>query len=166
MDGNQLRQRSIENRLKAFVRFFNKTERTVELIWINYSGEYKKYRILLKDEYVDINTFKTHPWFALDHQTKEKLYIDNYFVYQPKTSREILQERRPDVQVSENYELRVKSYITLPLQSLKDKALTEIGKCLQGPIEVDLLNIPQSLANELKTVISNRNYLSEIAFIS
>lgn len=163
---NAVWHRSIACQQHAYVRFFNKSGRSVELIWINYIGEYTKYRILNKDDYVDINTFKTHPWLAVDHLTKERLHIDKSFVYHPRTSREILEERRPGIQIPENYELRVKSYITLPLYSLKYRALLEIRNCIQEPNEVDSLGLPESLANELKAAIRYRNNLREVPFIS
>lgn len=163
---NEVRHRSVISEQHAYVRFFNKTGRPVELIWINYLGEYKKYRILMKDDFIDINTFKTHPWVALDHLTKERLHIDKSFVYHPRTSREILLERRPGTQIPEHYELRVKSYITIPLYSLKYRALLEIRNCVQQPDEVDSLELPESLANELKVAIRYRNNLREVAFIS
>lgn len=164
--GSIQRIRSVTCQQEAYVRFFNKTDRSVELIWINYLGEYKKYRILRKDEYVDINTFKTHPWLALDNNTKERLHIDKSFLYHPRTSREILEERRPGVQIPENYELRVKSYITMPLYSLRYRALLEISNCLQEPNDVDLLVLPEGLAQELKSAIRYRNNLRGVPFIS
>lgn len=164
--GNVLRPRSVASQQQAYVRFFNKTERPVELVWINYFGEYKKYRILRKDEYLDINTFKTHPWLALDNITKERLHIDKSFVYHPRTSREILEERRPGVQIPENYELRVKSYITIPLYSLRYRTLLEISNCLQEPNDVDSLELPEGLAQDLKSAIRYRNSLREVPFIS
>lgn len=160
-----LRQRSLTSQQQAFVRFFNKTGRPVELIWINYLGEYTKYRILNKDDYVDINTFKTHPWLAIDHETKARLHIDKSFLYYPRTSREILEERRPGIQIPDNYELRVKSYITIPLYSLRFRALLEIKNCMQEPNDVDSLELPESLANELKAAIRYRNNLREVPFI-
>lgn len=163
---NAVRPRSITSQQQAYVRFFNNSGRPVELIWINYLGEYTKYRILNKDQYVDINTFKTHPWLALDHLTKERLHIDKSFVYHPRTSREILEERRPGVQIPENYELRVKSYITIPLYSLRYRALLELRNCVQEPSDVDSLELPESLANELKAAIRHRNNLREVPFIS
>lgn len=164
--GNEMGHRSITSRQQAYVRFFNKSGRQVELIWINYLGEYNKYRILNEFDYVDINTFKTHPWFALDHLTKERLHIDKSFVYHPRTSREILEERRPGIQIPENYELRVKSYITIPLYSLRYRSLLEIRNCMQEPSDVDSLELPESLANELKAAIRYRNSLRDIPFIS
>lgn len=164
-DEDQERHRSVESLRQAYVRFFNKTGRPIELVWINYLGDYKKYRILMIDEYIDVNTYKTHPWLALDHRSKERLHIDKSFVYHPKTSREVLQERHPGVQIPENYELRVKSYITLPLYSLRYRALLTIRNCLQDPNAVDSLELPESLANELKAAIRYRNNLQEVPFI-
>lgn len=165
-DANEGRHRAVECRHKAYIRFFNKTEKPVELIWINYLGEYKKYRILKKDEYVDINTFKSHPWIAHNHLTKERLQIDKCFVYYPRTSKEVLQERHPDIKIPENYELRVKTYITVPLYSLRYRALLEISNCIKEPEAVDILNLPENLANELKVAIRYRNTLQEVPFIS
>lgn len=159
---NEVRHRSLNSEQQAYVRFFNKTDRPVELIWISYLGEYKKYRVLMKDEFIDINTFKTHPWIALDQLTRERLHIDKSFAYYPRTSKEILLERRPGVEIPENYEIRVKSYITIPLYSLKYRALLAIRNCLNEPDQVDSLELPESLANELRITILHRNSLLEV----
>lgn len=163
-NGNEIR--SVECIQKAYVRFFNKTEYPVELIWINYMGEYKKYRILSTDEYLDINTYKTHPWIALNHFTKERLHVDKCFVYQPRTSREILEEKHPDLPYESNYEIRVKSYITIPLYSLRYRTLLEIVKYLTEPNEVDELGLPEELAKDLKLAVKLRNNLRQVQVIS
>lgn len=155
-------RRSRDSVEQAYVRFYNKTDRAVEIIWINYLEEYKKYRILMKDEFVDVNTFKSHPWIALDHQTQERLHIDKTFTYYPKTSREIFQETHPGLEVPRNHQFRRKSYITLPLYSLRFRAMLEIRNCIQEPTDVDLLELPKNIANELKVTITYRNNLRDI----
>lgn len=161
-----MRPRSIESEEKAYVRFINKTDRTVELVWVNFIGEYMKYRILHKDEYVDVNTYKTHPWVALDHNTKDRLLIEKAFLYQPKTSKEILEERYPNVRIPDNYEARSRAYITLPLYSLKYRALLEIRNYLSVPEDADQLELPERLVHELKRSVKYRNFLRGLSAVN
>lgn len=71
----------------AYVRFINKTEKVVEIVWLNHTGKYIRYRILKKDYFVDVNTYNAHLWVAFDHETKDRLHIDKEFVYHPKRAK-------------------------------------------------------------------------------
>lgn len=57
---------------RVCVKFVNLTNRVVEVIWVNYSGLFQRYTLLRKRQHVDINTFKTHPWIAVDVDTKDR----------------------------------------------------------------------------------------------
>lgn len=154
--------RSFRSEDKAYVRFINKTDRVVELIWLNFNGKYVRYRILGKDHFVDVNTYKNHPWIALDMKTKDRLHIEKGFVYNPKTSREYLQERYPDKRIPENYETRIRTNITLPLYSLKYRSLIEIRNHFRNVEDVDKLELPKPLAEDLKRIIEHRNSQMEV----
>lgn len=149
--------RSLRSEDKAYVRFINKTDRIVELIWLNFNGKYVRYRILEKDHFVDVNTYKNHPWIALDMKTKDRLHIEKGFIYNPKTSREYLQERYPDREIPENYEARIRTNITLPLYTLKYRSLIEIRNHFRTVEDVDKLELPKPLAEDLKRIIEHRN---------
>lgn len=85
--------RSLNDREKCYVRFINNTNKIVEILWIDYSGRYVRYRVIKKGDYIDINTFKTHPFVAKDFITKDMLHIGGQYFYHPKTSREVISQR-------------------------------------------------------------------------
>lgn len=85
--------RSLHDREKCYVRFINNTNKIVEILWIDYSGRYVRYRVIKKGDYIDINTFKTHPFVAKDFITKDMLHIGGQYFYHPKTSREVISQR-------------------------------------------------------------------------
>ncbi|CAG9813663.1 unnamed protein product [Phaedon cochleariae] len=150
---------SLKSDEKAYIRFINKTDRTIELVWINFKGEYWRYQVLRKDEYLDVNTYKTHPWMALDQITKDRMHVDSKFLFLPKTSAEYLQERYPDKIVPEHYEMRMRVYVTLPMYSLKYAALLSIRNRLRNTEDADVLELPRELIEELKRTINHRKHM-------
>lgn len=158
--------RSLMSEQKAYVRFINKTNRVVEVIWVNFVGEFIKYRVLSSDEYVDVNTYKTHPWAALDYHTKDRLHINKNFLYLPKTSKEILQEKHPKATIPDNYETRSRAYITLPLHGLRYLALLEVRNNLRKPTEADELELPKQLKFEVKCAVRYRNFLQDVKAVN
>ncbi|XP_060518546.1 von Hippel-Lindau disease tumor suppressor-like [Cylas formicarius] len=149
--------RALRSNKRCYVRFINSTERTVELTWINFSGQYVRYRILNKGNSVDINTYKTHPWIAKDILTKDVLHVDKNFIYLPKTTREYMRERYPGRSIPENHEARVRAHIMLPIYSLRYASLLCIRNHMLDPEDVDTLALPRNLSEELKRLIKKRN---------
>lgn len=94
-DNAQVNQniRSLNSREKCYIRFINTTNKTIDIMWIDFSGVYVRYRILGKGDYIDVNTYKTHPWIAKDFMTKDILNINGGYFYFPKTTKEIIQLR-------------------------------------------------------------------------
>ncbi|CAH1110759.1 unnamed protein product [Psylliodes chrysocephalus] len=144
----------------AYVRFINKTEKVVEIVWLNHTGKYIRYRILKKDYFVDVNTYNAHLWVAFDHETKDRLHIDKEFVYHPKTSKEFFKQKYPDRVIPEHYEARIRAFITLPLYSLRYNSLLTIRNLLKTSEDADKLELPTQLIEDLKKVIVLRNNLA------
>lgn len=149
--------RSLNSNLKCYVRFINMTNKSVELMWINFTGQYIRYRILEKSDYIDINTYKTHPWIAKDVLTKDILHIDGKFLFQPKTTREFIRERYPERHIPEHHEARVRAYITLPLYSLRYASLLTLRNYILKEEDVEELCLPKNLSDDLKKVVTKRN---------
>ncbi|XP_043249139.1 von Hippel-Lindau disease tumor suppressor isoform X2 [Colletes gigas] len=126
--GQPPRLRSINNYQKSFVKFINKTTRNVALYWINYRGRAIKYGVLLPGDFLDINTFVTHPWIFVDDETNDRRREDS---------------GRP----------RTNVYITLPLYTLREMSLRVIGRCITRIEQVFQLDIPRSLQYELKEML-------------
>lgn len=64
--------RSLNSDERSYVRFINNSRRKVEIFWIDYNGGSVLHATLENAQFVDINTFVTHPWIVLDFITKEK----------------------------------------------------------------------------------------------
>lgn len=61
---------SVTKRQSAYIRIKNGTCFDVEIIWINFNNKEKSYGVLAPNNYVDVNTYSTHPWmfrFAYTH---------------------------------------------------------------------------------------------------
>lgn len=48
--------------ISSFVRFVNRTQRHVDIVWLNYEGARVRYKTLQPEQFVDVNTFVGHPW--------------------------------------------------------------------------------------------------------
>lgn len=131
--------RSIESRIHSYVRFINRTQRSVDVFWLNYAGERQKYTTLNPGDTYKLNTYVTHPFIFRDAETSAKLIINSDEVYFPKPWREgqnILGQVVP---------WYVPEYIIIPLYTLRERAVQVVRSCLKDPKESYSLDIPQSL---------------------
>ncbi|XP_025155354.1 von Hippel-Lindau tumor suppressor homolog isoform X2 [Harpegnathos saltator] len=123
--------RSISNQHRSFVKFINQTFRPVRLYWIDYQGNAVNYGDLSPGDYIDINTFATHPWIFVDKETGCRLSNDGL----------PLRVQRTNV------------YITLAVCTLRELSLRAIKKCLRYDRQAFLLDIPRSLQYELAMML-------------
>ncbi|KAK9873750.1 hypothetical protein WA026_002105 [Henosepilachna vigintioctopunctata] len=142
---------------KSYVRFHNLTERVVDIIWVNFSGDYVCYECLGSGQYIDINTFKNHPWIAYDNITKDRMHLNKKFVYEPQTHQEYFAEHYPNIRMENMREIRILVRITLPVHSLRFASLLSLKDKFKEPHEVETLDLPRSLMEDLKNVIKYRN---------
>lgn len=77
-------QRSGQSRVPSFLRFVNRTTRTVNVTWIDYEGQSMHYKTLSPGCYVDVNTFVGHPWTFQDRDSGDMLVVQCQAVYQPE----------------------------------------------------------------------------------
>ena len=102
--------RSVHGMVESPVRFVNLTGRQVDVMWINYQGEEVLQANLKTNSRLDLNTFVTHPWIAVDSNTNERMLLnfrETYFPGQPEI-------RRMDFQRRKAYAVRAQVNITLP----------------------------------------------------
>ncbi|XP_076308522.1 von Hippel-Lindau protein [Tachypleus tridentatus] len=76
--------KSIDSICRSYVRFWNRTQRKVDVIWMNYEGNRVKYKTLHPHKFVDVNTFVTHPWIFWDSNTHDQMVVHGQKVFQPK----------------------------------------------------------------------------------
>ena len=88
--------KSTESRTQFRVCFRNISENEASLYWINFKGKPVFYGRIRKgkssDIGLDIDTFVTHPWIAVDWKEKQLLAINFTLVFRPLTPEDFLQE--------------------------------------------------------------------------
>lgn len=67
----------------SFLRFVNKTNRNVDVVWVNYEGARVRYKTLSPDQYLDINTFAGHPWIFFDSETGDRMVVQLKEIFEP-----------------------------------------------------------------------------------
>ncbi|XP_022339945.2 von Hippel-Lindau disease tumor suppressor-like [Crassostrea virginica] len=127
--------RSLNNDISTYVRFKNRCDRIATLFWLNFKGDLVRYSVLKKDEFIDMNTYVTHPWCAREIVTNDRLEIDKQPVYQPTEG--------------ENGIYRL-AYIDIPVYSLRERCKQVIWKSFPD-IDPETLDIPRVLTMELGT---------------
>ncbi|KAI0222954.1 von Hippel-Lindau disease tumor suppressor, partial [Lamellibrachia satsuma] len=133
--------RSGQSRVPSFLRFVNRTTRTVNVTWIDYEGQSMHYKTLSPGCYVDVNTFVGHPWTFQDRDSGDMLVVQCQAVYQPEAW-----DREKD-----GWPPRRKLvFISIPVYSLRERCL-QIVKKLVPPECIDLLDVPPVLKEELKS---------------
>ncbi|KAB0804216.1 hypothetical protein PPYR_01186 [Photinus pyralis] len=149
--------RSVDSHHPSYIRVTNLCPEAVDLIWIDYQGRHVKYTKLSNRAFVDVNTFETHPWIAVHSDKKDKVLMNNKFIYMPTRSRPV-----PNLPADAPLQfLRVSVSITLPVYSLRYRALLEIRSYLTTVSDVDTLDLPAELRNALKVTILDRISLTQ-----
>jgi len=88
--------RSTDSRTQFRVCFRNISENEASLYWINFKGKPVFYGRIRKGKSsgvgLDIDTFVSHPWIAVDWKEKQPLAINFTLVFRPITTEDFLQE--------------------------------------------------------------------------
>ncbi|PSN51074.1 hypothetical protein C0J52_01538 [Blattella germanica] len=134
---------------KSFVRFYNNTNRKVDVIWINYQGHHIKYRSLPPGSFSDVNTYATHPWLFIDSETQDRLVVKSQEVYRPEPWYLQFTSTRD---VPTRFE-RTNVYITIPMYSLRQRSLQVVRNSLLHPEDAFKLELPTSLQKELADMV-------------
>lgn len=148
-DGQVLK--SLVSNEMSYVRFHNSTQRTVNVIWLNFSGDPIKYSTLQPNHYVDINTYVNHLWIIQDEKTGDRLLANQQYVFYPeswdKLQRQILRGRCIDRMA------RLIVYIQIPLYTLRDCAMMVVRNCMTSLDDVKQLELPNTISDELYSMI-------------
>ena len=76
--------RSTSNDISTFVKFVNRTDRTVYLFWFGYDGKIVNYGTLGPRRINQMDTYVTHPWIAKDSVTAFTLLMNGQTVFFPR----------------------------------------------------------------------------------
>lgn len=149
--------KSLNYMTRSFVRFHNNTRRQVDVVWINYEGQHVKYKTLSPGGFVDVNTYVTHPWLFIDSETKDRLVVKSEEVFMPEPwFNRYLGVPRHELNQHQQID-RTNVYITIPLFSLRQRALQVIRNRLRCPEHAYNLELPTHLQQELATLVRQSN---------
>jgi len=148
-------------RQPAFIRFKNNTHYVVEIIWINVDNKEKTYNFLAPKEFLDVNTYSTHPWIFRECISKSNMVVDAKEVFIAKSW--IEEHRRLEFNHPINIPLRTLVSIEMPLLDLRQLCLLKLATILKSKDDVTSLEIPVVLQKELIQMVSNKE-ISKIKF--
>lgn len=140
--------RSTECTTRSFITFENKTPRSVNLYWVNYTSVFIHYKTLLPNEVTNVDTYQTHPWIIKDSDTGERLLIRKSFLYYPPPWYRNLNTTTGRIQ-------REKASITSPMRSLRLNTMWKIIGMVREPVELDDLELPKTLIHEILFLYNN-----------
>lgn len=136
--------RSIDCEQPAFLMLNNCTERTVDVIWIDYNSKLVQYTALAPADKTPLNTFSTHPWIFKDHDTGERMHVNHSEIYWPF----------PWVN---DQKKRIRVLIHLPMRTLRTIAMWEImATKIKSVADIALLELPVTLKHDLFNVFKHR----------
>ncbi|KAG5678371.1 hypothetical protein PVAND_008053 [Polypedilum vanderplanki] len=137
--------RSRDSNIRSFVKFKNCSCRVVEVHWINFHGNNIHYSNLKCGETIVVNTFTTHPWIFICQKTGERLRVNNNEVFLAKPWFNFIANSDNGLVSVE----REEAQIHIALKSLKDICLWKIIYLIRQKDDIDYLQIPKTLKNDL-----------------
>lgn len=131
--------RSHLNTQQTFYTFRNLTHRSVDLIWINFAGKLEYVRTLQPNEFVDVNTFRSHVWMAIDTILKQRMNIENKSIFRCPGNAARRARNEPIARITLN--------ILLPVRSLKLTVMLNLieHNLIRSCEDVKQLGLPYTL---------------------
>ncbi|KAK6633140.1 hypothetical protein RUM43_012884 [Polyplax serrata] len=145
--------RSVNYTESAYVQFQNKTNRKVDILWVNYVGDLKKYGTLQPHESVNVDTYKTHPWIFIDPETGVKMKVGASTIFYPISNAEVVQRLRLNTQRT----IRIPIPIRLPLFTLQQISLHSVFSMIKDINDIENLELPLILKQEILKFHQEKN---------
>jgi von Hippel-Lindau disease tumor supressor len=147
-DGERHLLQSMNSSRQVHLRFINATSQSVDIFWINYEGQALYYKTLKKSEYVDLNTYCTHPWVFKDSVFGERYVVQNKTVFVCNINARLPENRRLCFRIRQ------------PLRNLMGNSLLQIAHSLRSAEAIEKLEIPELLKVELRKLMDRKKFIS------
>lgn len=147
--GNSYLVKSINCDTPSMIRLYNRSFTKAEIYWINYDGKFTFYKSLNHSDFLDLNTFTTHPWIFKDAYFGERLLAGTKFLLRGSKVR-MLWNNRLRIKIP----WRDKIDIVMPMRTLKNLAMKEIVRRLNDANRISDLRLPSTLNEDLTKMLS------------
>uniref|UniRef100_A0A1B6MM92 von Hippel-Lindau disease tumour suppressor beta domain-containing protein n=1 Tax=Graphocephala atropunctata TaxID=36148 RepID=A0A1B6MM92_9HEMI len=147
---------------KSFVTFVNKTNRDVDVLWLDYEGDPVKYHTIPPDICVNINTYVSHPWIFEDSETRDRRVVNNELIFYPPNLEKFFRSNLPG-NPGLNPSPRIIVLIKLPVYKLRDRCLQVLRDSVDWEKNIDLLDqlefeLPKSVLDDLYVMILRKDH--------
>ncbi len=149
--------RSGESDDKFYVRFVNTTQRTVTLIWLDFSGREVRHRSLSPQTAHSVFTYSRHPWIIRDSETGERLAVQKHRAKSRRFEADDFlgglatrsdYSRREIAEFAEGKRL-ICAFITHPVEDLRQLAIRTARSRLSRKEDCFCLDVPQAIQFQL-----------------
>lgn len=147
---------SAQSTERAKVKFINRTNKRVEVVWLGFSGELILYKVLEPHQFIDINTFTNHYWVAIESVKRDNLHLNNKEIFYVKSFHCIVRQENVERVVTQA-EVRIPVIITLPLDTLKTLAIKVVRDLIGSKENIKYLEMPNVLKSELEESFDIKN---------
>ncbi|GIY25360.1 hypothetical protein CEXT_153551 [Caerostris extrusa] len=131
--------RSSPSRRECRLGFINRTLRTVNIHWVNYSGEEINYGSLEPGHRKIVHSFEGHPWVCRDVFTKRKYFLNGNEVIIPRS--------KPEDLAKDNHSLSLIVNISFHVISMAEMCADLIAQHLSSLEDIQTLQIPTITKN-------------------
>lgn len=131
------------------VRFVNKCPYPVDVFWLSLEKKPTKFGTLRQKQYLDIKTYKNHPWVARRSFDGIKLKVNEKAVFWPEPG-------------TPNVIVRTYCFITPKVLSLKEMASRSLINQNPAIVPEDLDSLPRDLQYEVRGFLDKKKEYSEI----
>ncbi|XP_050428780.1 protein Vhl [Adelges cooleyi] len=143
------------NRQPAYIRFKNDTHYDVEVVWINFHKKEKPYCILPPGQFLDVNTYATHPWIFRECISKSRMVANGQEVFMAIPWVE--EHRRLAFDHPISIPLRTMVIIKMPgAMELRLLCLLKLVNIIKAKEDIRTLELPVILTKELIQMIVNK----------
>lgn len=134
-----------KNSAPLCLRFLNKYDKTVDIIWISHNGQYHVYATLKPAQYLDVNTYTKHYWVFRDSQSRTPVVANNKWHFCGEESGYLPYRAESPTR----YVVLITHHFVTKLRSICINFLCNSNHALKRCSDVKYLEIPVTLKKEI-----------------